>query len=211
MGIRQVFTPGIIYIGFAQEKNLMLEEGMNQGLFSLVEMNHLRMEAMRLFEQCLTNGDDALLMTFIERQIVQEPPRLQLLRDLADDLHQRLLSLREYHFDVRERVVRALSDGYHIDITDIAPPSSLDRYHLLNLDDILDRVNHQAIMLNEQDTLLIRKMVDASLKMAGQLYNDIVLTTRLHKTVLDWLEGMNAVIGRQYWTNDRSQSKNIHH
>jgi hypothetical protein len=191
----------------------MLDDLANQGLFSLVEMNHLRMEAMRLFEQCLTSGDETLLVTFVERQIVQDPPRLQLLRDLADDLHQRLLALREYHFDVRDRVVRALSDGYNADITNVAPPSSLERYHLLNVDDIVNCIGRQGVTLEEQDTLLIRKMVDASLKMAGQLYNDIMLTTRIHNMVLDWLEGINAVIGRQYWTNDRTTQpkSNIQH
>jgi hypothetical protein len=101
----------------------MLESVMGQKLFSLVESGHLRIEAMQLFEQCLTNGDASAMMTFIERQLVYEPPRLQLLREIADDLQQRLLSLREYHFDVRERVVSTLSESYDVDISPLTSPS----------------------------------------------------------------------------------------
>jgi hypothetical protein len=110
---------------------------MGRKLFSLAESSHLRIEAMQLFEQCLTNGDSSPLVGFIERQLVHEPPRLQLLREVAEDLQQRLLSLREYHFDVRERVVTALSESYAVDITPLTPSALLEHYHHLTPDEIL--------------------------------------------------------------------------
>lgn len=172
---------------------------MNSGLSSLAELSHLRSEAMTLFEQCLTNGDDSTLVAFIERQLIHEPPRLQLLHDLGDDLQQRLLSLREYHFDVRDRVVSTFNESYNVDITPLAPPDALDRYHHLTSEQILLFANEHGASLSDQEAILVRKMVDASLKMAQQLYSDITLTSRVQRMVIDWLEGMNATIARQYW------------
>lgn len=181
----------------------MLEHFTEHSLFSLAELNQLRLEAMRLFEQGLTNGDSTALITFIESQLVHEPPRLQLLHELADDLQQRLLSLKAYHFDVRDRVVRTFSEQYQVDLTSIMPPDALDHYHLLTVDRVLDYARAQADIADAEITLL-RKMVDASLQMAAQLHSDVLITTQLHKLVLDWLEGMNATIARRYWTSYQS-------
>lgn len=189
----------------------MFEDVTQQGLFSLVELNHLRVEAMNLFEQCLTSGDDAPLLAFIELQIVQDPPRLLLLRDLADDLQQRLLSLREYHFDVRDRIIRTFRESYDVDLTPLSPPNALDRYHLLTTDAVLALVQ-KCNELGDNELLMLRKMVEASVQMAAQLNNDIQLTTRLQQFVLDWLDGINATIARRYWNTPYSpqQQSNQH-
>jgi hypothetical protein len=190
----------------------MLEDAMEQELFSLAESNHLRLEAMLLFEQCLTNGDESALIAFIELQLVYEPPRLQLLHNLANDLQQRLLSLREYHFDVRDRVVRTMSESYSVDITPLTPSDMLERYHHLTTDEVLSFVREHGAALSDEDATLLRKMVEASLRMAAQLYNDIQLTARLHNLVLDWWEGLNAITARQCWNaHNHTQHKNIRH
>jgi hypothetical protein len=192
----------------------MLDNAMGRKLFSLAELNHLRVEAMQLYEQCLTNGDDASLVDFVQRQITHEPPHLQLLRDIADDLQQRLLSLREYHFDTRERVVAALSEGYGIDITPLAPSALLERYHYLTPDEILDFARQQNPTLAADDLLLLRKMIDASLRMAAQLRNDIEFTARLYHLVLDWAEAISITLARQHWNSSLPQERseqNIYH
>ncbi len=172
----------------------MLERMIERRLFSLAESNHLRLEAMQLFEQCLTNGDEGPLVTFIERQLVHDPPRLQLLAALADDLQLRLLSLREYQFDVRERVVSTLQEGFGIDITPLTPPDKLTHYHHLTSDRILAFIQEKGIILSDEDALLLRKMLDASLQMAAQLHHDIRITARLHDLVLDWLSSRKKVL-----------------
>jgi hypothetical protein len=197
------FTPGIFSTGCAQnaihKKIQMSKHAMRQKLFALTEHNHLRLEAVQLFEQSLTQGDLSPMMDFIEKQIVHTPPRLQLLRDIADDLQQRLLSLREYHFDVRERVVSTLGESYHVDLTSLAPQARLDRYHHLTPDEIIAHVQTQNSSLDEKDLTLIRKLVDASLQMAAQLHTDIQLTTQLFNLVLDWTEGMSVTLAREQW------------
>jgi hypothetical protein len=180
---------------------------MGQKLFSLAELNHLRTEAMQLFEQCLTNNDETALVEFIQRQVTHEPPRLQLLRDIADDLQQRLLSLREYHFDVRERVVLTLSESYQVDVTPLTPAANLDNYHHLTAQEILDLV-HQQITLTNEDTLLLRKLIEASLRMAHQLFDDIQFTLKLYNLVEDWIEGISIAIARENWHKNSLSTEN---
>jgi hypothetical protein len=189
----------------------MLEDRMDQGLFPFHELSHLRLEAMQLFEHCLTQGDETPLVTFIERQLVQEPPRLQLLQDVADDLQQRLLSLREYHFDVRERVVRTLQESYAVDITPLSPPSALASYHMVAAERVLSFIREMNPALDEKDIVLLHKMIEASLQMARQLHNDIELTLKLHRLVLDWLEGINATFARQYWSYNPNRQEHHRH
>ncbi|MBI5959022.1 MAG: hypothetical protein HY866_09825 [Chloroflexi bacterium] len=193
----------------------MLDNAIGRSLFALAELSHLRQEAMDLFEQCLTNGDDTPLVSFIEQQLLQDPPRLDLLRDIANDLQQRLLSLREYHFDVRDRVVKTLNDSYDVDITSLTPAALLDQYHKLTPDQILAVVQDQAGTLSQNEAVLLNKMIDASLRMASQLFDDIQLTARLHRMVLDWLEGISIAISKQYWPVhsqiQEKPDKNIRH
>jgi len=186
----------------------MMNDLSDHGFITVAEISYLRVEAMRLFEQCLTNGDDSAMVTFIEQQIVHQPPRIQLLRDLTEDLQQRLLSLREYHFDVRERVVRTLHDNYGVDISAIAPPTKLNQYHHLTTEQILSLVVDSDIAVGAEELIILRKTVEASLQMAAQLFHDIQLTAHLHYLVSDWLEGMNATAARQHWNSALPASPN---
>jgi hypothetical protein len=140
------------------------------------------------------------LQTFIEQQILLEPPRLQLLRDISEDLHQRLLALREYHFDVRDRVMRTLRDDFKVDITPLAPANALESYHQLSLDEAVQTICEQNPNLTDQDAVLLHNMLQASVEMAAQLYGDIAMTDHLHAYILDWLNGLNAMVMRRSWT-----------
>jgi hypothetical protein len=186
----------------------MLESGMGRKLFSLAESSHLRIEAMQLFEQSLTNGDASVMVAFIERQLANDPPRIQLLREIADDLQQRLLSLREYHFDVRERVVSTLSESYDVDISPLAPAALLDQYHLLALDDVFALIQETNPALSDDDLAILRKMIDASLHIAAQLHEDILITRELYDLILDWLEALSATLARQHWNAQSAVSQN---
>ncbi len=179
----------------------MLDDFRSLGLLSLAELSYLRLQAMDLFERCLTEGKPDHLALFIEQQIMQEPPRLQLLRDVAEDLHQRLLSLREYHFDVRDRALRVLRDDFQLDITPVAPANALENYHLLSSDEMLNYVRHQNPHLTNTDEMLVRNMLEASLEMASQLHGDIMMTESLHGYILDWLEGLQVLLMRNFWTD----------
>ncbi|MBN1201410.1 MAG: hypothetical protein JXJ20_06100 [Anaerolineae bacterium] len=190
----------------------MLDDITAHSLFSLAELSHLRLEATKLFDECLTSGDESAMVAFIEAQVLHEPPRLHLMRGLASDLQQRLLSLQAYHFDVRDRVVRTFNENYGVDLTPLAPSNKLDQYHHLTSDQVLAFARQTGAQFEDQDEILLRKMVAASIQMAAQLYNDILMTTRLHQLVLDWVEGMHAAVARQYWESlSSTQRKHTHH
>ncbi len=193
----------------------MLDYALSKELLSLAELSHLRTEAMRLFEDCLTNNDDTALVAFIEHQIMQDPPPINLLRDIADDLQQRMLSLREHHFDTRDRVVSTLSEGYNIDITPLTPPAKLAQYHALKINDVMHYIQQQATDLYSDELAILRKLITASLETAGQLHQDIQMTTQLHSMVLDWMEGISSLTVRENWPNREAahfgHSNNIQH
>ena len=176
----------------------MLDRLKSFGLFSLAEHHYLRLEAMDLFERGLTEGCADYLMAFVEQQITHEPPRLELLQEIAEDLHQRLLALRESHFDVRDRVLQTLRNDFQVDLSQIAPADAVNKYHLLNLDHILHYALNQNPQLSLQDRFLLRKILEASLNMASQLSADVEMTQGLFVYIMDWADGLSVATARHY-------------
>jgi hypothetical protein len=176
----------------------------------MAELNQLRAHALDLFDRCLAEGNAVQIIAFIERQLAVEPPQLQLLRDFADDLQQRLLSLRAYQFDVRKNVVQTLSADYQVDITPLAPANALDRYHLLSPHDLLAYVLAQNPAISNNDLVLVGKLLEVSVKAAERLQRDIELTIGLQTMVLEWFEAHSSTIGRRYWPEESSSGSTIH-
>ena len=86
------------------------------GYFSLAVFQALRLEALDLFDRSLAEGKPEILERFLERQIAQEAPSLELLSQVAEDVHQRLLALRQRHFDVREQDAQQVTASLHADV-----------------------------------------------------------------------------------------------
>jgi hypothetical protein len=168
------------------------------GLASLAELNYLRLEAMDLFERCLTEGSPDSLEAFIEEQISKDPPRLELLREVGEDLHQRLLALREYHYDVLARVWGTLSQDFGMQAD-----SQLERHHMLDVQIVIRQLQADNPNLTQQDRVLLQKMLDTSLSTAAQLREDICMTEALYGYVMDWVDGLNATVARRYWADGR--------
>lgn len=165
----------------------MIEMFTELDLLAAEPVDRLRQEAQKLYERCLTEGKTNPLSLFLERQLAQNPPPLMLLNNVADDLQQRLLALRQYYFDVRENVIQAFLKNYHLDITTIAPSNQPESYHLLEADTLLASVRHTGIQLSDSENAILLRMVEASLKMCQQLYRDIELTHQLQNMLEDWL------------------------
>lgn len=176
------------------------------GLASLAELNYLRLEAMDLFERCLTEGSPACLEAFIEEQLSHEPPRLELLREVGEDLHQRLLSLREYHYDVLERVWVTLSQDFGM------KSEAMDKTQLAGAAQIIAQLRVDNPNLSADEEALLLKMLDTSLNAANQLREDITMTERLYMCIMDWVDGLNATVARRFWTDGRggSPSTSVH-
>lgn len=182
----------------------MLDDFHNLGLYAVAELNYLRLEAMDLFERCLTEGTPDLLTTFIEKQITHDPPRLELLHEIAEDLHQRLLSLREYHFDIRDRVVKMLRVDFQVDMARLAI-GALDNYHLIEADQLLSFVASHNPRLATHDMGMLRNVLMTSIKMASELHDDVQMTESLFNFVLDWADGLSVSETRRAWLNEWEQ------
>jgi hypothetical protein len=181
---------------------MMSESGVS-GIFSFAELRYLRMEAMDLFERCLTEGDPKLLEGFVERQISQEPPRLELLREVAEDLHQRLLDLYSSRYEVREQVLQILRDEFGVAAKELLPVNSMKSDQPFYLDDALTMLRQKNGTLTEADELLLHKKLDAPLTLEAQMHRDVLMTEYLYAYVMDWVMGLNAIFTRRYWAASR--------
>ncbi|MEP7288789.1 MAG: hypothetical protein ABI947_23805 [Chloroflexota bacterium] len=180
-------------------------------LFAMAELNQLRTQAFDLLDRCLAENNPAPIVAFIERQVMGDPPHLQLLRDFADGLNHRLLSLQVHHFDVRRHVIKMFTDDYTVDITSLLPANALARYHEMDLDLVIAYVQEHSTTLSANDVLLLGKLLEVSIKTAARLYAEIQLTTELHTLVLDWFDALNATIGRRYWSeSDYLRNQIVH-
>jgi hypothetical protein len=180
----------------------MLENFNALTLIAMSELNQLRTQAIDLFDRCLAEGNTAPIVAFVERQVTGDPPQLQLLHDFAEDLQQRLLSLRAYHYDVRKNVVKTFAEAYGVDITPVVPASDLDHYHLTDAKDVLAYAQAQGAAFSDQDLILLGKLLEVSVKTAARLINDIKLTIELQEMVLDWLDALSMTVGRRFWSEE---------
>ena len=180
---------------------MMLENFSPFALLAMAELTQLRAQALDLFDRCLVEGNPAPIIAFVERQLTNDPPQLQLLRDFSEDIQNRLLSLRAYHYDVRKNVVMTFSQDYHVDITPLVPASELDRYHLVEPQQVLAYAQAQGATFSDQDLILLGRLLEQSVTTAARLQSDIVLTTELQNLVLDWFDALSTTVGRRYWSN----------
>ncbi|SRR5258708_36392680 len=172
-------------------------------LFAMAELNQLRTQALDLFDRCLAENNLAPIVAFIERYIQEDPPHLPLLREFTDGLHQRLLSLRAYQFDVRQRVLQIFTDDYGVEIGPMLPANA---YHLMKITQVLDYARKRGKDISDDDLLILGKLLEASVKTAGRLQSQIEMVDQLQMLVQDWLKALNATVGRRYWSEDESNA-----
>ena len=163
-----------------------------QDQLAAAEYHILRREAAETIEHCLRRGEDCEFVAFMEAQIATHPPRLNLLRDVAGELHMRLLALRQRRVDVHDRMAASLQTDYGIDVARCCPVDLLEHGASISADDILVYAEGSLSDEAAQDMALIRAMVQASVDVVTQLSADIRLTEQLHNTLLDWLAGLSS-------------------
>src|SRR5262249_19331183 len=93
-------------------------------------------------------------------------------------------------------------DDFNVDLTPLAPPTALDQYHKLDVHQVVNYVRRQASALGNDELLMLGKLVEASIKTAGSLQSQIKLVSALQAMVLDWLDAVNATVGRRYWSEE---------
>jgi hypothetical protein len=171
------------------------------GLSSLAEINYMRLEAMDLFERCLTEGQPDSLIAFIERQISQDPPRLELLREVAEDLHQRLMGLHDYYLEIWGRTLATLTQDFGLKFDNRAASAPFNRFEV---EAVIAQVRATTPNFSDHDEIILQKMLEKSVETAVQLRADIGMTERLYVYISDWVDGLNATLARRYWANGRT-------
>ena len=109
-------------------KVVMQRDPDEMGLFSLATFQTLRLEALDLFDRSLAESKAEILERFLEQQVAKDPPPLELLSQIAEDIHQRLLALHQRHFDARDQIRRTFLHQYGLDLTPFLPTDPL-LYH----------------------------------------------------------------------------------
>lgn len=156
-------------------------------------LQYLQTQAIDLFDRCLTQGDTAPIVAFIERHVLTFPPDLELFRALVDALQQRLLSMRIQLYSTREAVVTALRTQFLVDITPLIPPHELYDYHLLQSAAVLAFVNDHTEVIAPDELDRLHLLVAASIRTASQLNVDMLITEGLYEMVLDWFDALCVV------------------
>lgn len=176
------------------------------------DLNALRIEAMTLFEHSLAEGVPDKLLAFLEKHIAQEPPPIPLLYEIGEDLHQRLQSMRQFQFDLRERALTLLGaePGYEEDsaFSTYISRDALENLHLLDggeLHAVFGEVGGQRKLQPLLTTL------DHLRSAAVQIHHDILLTQHLYDFVTDWTFALHVTLSQRIWTDEAVHKKNRPH
>ncbi len=171
------------------------------GLFSLATFQTLRLEALNLFDRSLAEGKADYMERFLEQQVTQEPPPLELLSQIAEDIHQRLVALHQRHFDSRDQVRRTFQHQYGLDLTPFLPIDPLE-YHRLNLEEALIFFDQAQTHLSDDKQSILRDLLQDELARAARLYAELSLADELYTYLMDWLMALHIVSVRGAWTDD---------
>lgn len=152
-------------------------------------------QGRELYERCLTEGRPEPLIQFIDEQIAQHPPRTQVLRDIADELHVRLIALREQYFEARDRVLHIIRVRFDLDLTPLVAPKP-EIYHRLPIDDLINSIVQQKPLRAEDETRL-RRILKVSHAIAAQVFHDAEMTEQMYVYISDWLMALNTRSARR--------------
>lgn len=160
------------------------------------ELRYLRSEAMALLDRCLDEGQGEPLEAFVDDQIAHEPPRLDLLWEIADELARRQSALLQSHALARDRVAQTLVDDLGLTVSTDGPSNSVDAFLVFHAElygELAESASRPPV-----DSALSRKL-SAALADAQRTRRALAVVRQLHAYLLDWLGGLSAVAARQSW------------
>jgi hypothetical protein len=180
----------------------MTEENTSDPSLPMVELNALRMEAMALYERCLGDNSPRPFERFLERQLVEVPPPLALLNELSDDLFQRLQSIRQSQFELRDKLLTAAQRDFRIDLGVALPLRDLDLFEEMQ-PVVLSAGAMPPLPPNDQAALT--RALEQARQAAVRLGTQRALTQALYDTVNDWALALTVVSVREHWQFSKQQ------
>jgi len=178
------------------------------GLFSLATFQTLRLEALDLFDRSLAESKADYMERFLEQRVAQEPPPLELLSQIAEDMHQRLLALHQRHFDARDQVRRTFQHQYGLDLSPFLPADLLE-YHNLNLEEALGFFSQALTNLSLDKQVTLRDMLQDELANATRRSAELALADQLYTYLMDWLMALHIVSVRGSWADDQGIAERL--
>lgn len=171
---------------------MLIDPGITDS-FLFSDLNALRIEAMSLFERSMKDGTPARLLAFVEAQIALDPPPVQLLREIADDLHRRLQSLRQLQFDLRAHTLHTLHENFGIDLAPLLPVNGFDPH--LSVDVILARL----LPDGAPDEMSLRHTLETTFEASLRVTDDILMVEGLYDFLIDWATALSVHSARGAW------------
>lgn len=168
------------------------------GLTWMAELNYLRLEAMDLFETCLTEGRADLLEGFIQSQIVDDQPRLELLREIAEDLYERLEALRENHLEMVRRACDFLN-GEYATTFDPLQYSNPEQVISMRPTVVLEQLRQVYPALSASDEQIVLQMLKNTDRMTQRIQADIHMTEGLYSYLSDWISALTVAYAQLVW------------
>jgi hypothetical protein len=173
----------------------VLAESPMAGFSDLFDPEVLRAQGIDLYDRAITEGKPQLLLEFIEEQLGYRPPRIAVLREVSEHLHQRLVMLRDQYFEARERVLYIIHKRFAIDLSPLYDVK-LEAYHQVPIDDLINAIFEQQALRPETE-LRLRRILKISHAIAAQVYADIQLTEHIHTALNDWLAAIASQSARR--------------
>lgn len=168
------------------------------GLTWMAELNYLRLEAMDLFETCLTEGRADLLEDFIQSQILDDPPRLELLREIAEDLYERLEALRENHLEVVRRTCDFLNGEFATQF-DPLQYSNPERVTSMRPLPVLAQLRQTNPELTVSEERIVLRMLKNTACTTQRIQADICMTEGLYSYLSDWTAALTVAYTQLVW------------
>lgn len=175
-----------------------MDESELDPLLPMVELNALRMEAMALYERCLSENSPLPFERFLERQLIELPPPLALLNEISDDLFQRLQSIGQSQFDLRDRLLIAASRDFSVELGARLPLRDLQRIGCIQPVALLAAI---APALTPADQAMFTHLLEQARQNAERLGTQRALTQTLYDAVNDWALALSVLSVREQWQN----------
>lgn len=174
----------------------MMDESERDQALPMVELNALRMEAMAIYERCLAESSGASFQRFLERALVQLPPPVALLNEISDDLFQRLQTLRQTEFDLRDRLITGLQADFAVELSAVLPLRDLD--HLAQIQPLVLAAPLTALLSAVQFRAVVQSLEEAR-QSAARLAAQRHLTHILYDDVTTWATALHVIAVRGHW------------
>ncbi|KXK23975.1 MAG: hypothetical protein UZ15_CFX003000454 [Chloroflexi bacterium OLB15] len=163
------------------------------------DYNALRMEALMILERCLSDENSAAFERFIEAQIAQEAPPVPLMREIAEDLHQRLQSCRQRLFDLRESILHDLKTLVRIDLNSLCAGQDPEYWLLHLLDECYPAVESHIPHAPVEIKLEVFDLMGRTQEAAAIAVRQQIMFEHLYDALMDWALALGIVSARTAW------------